>query len=269
MNLDFVLGKNDSNEAIIVKLRKSPTGAWMQFAEDDRLLAYHQRLKILPKSKQNFKENRNVKCKFVPKKVAELYYDFSESRFKFVDNYLTEYQEPAKAEPVRLADDSAERELERLKFNSVYHSITYFLMRFKTLTDSYSENVRKFYLKKVFHDLPDDTFEQPISELYLRLFLMFDGQDLPFKREFRDFRSDHCADLKEYLTKLFDYLEKIFPQMTEKQRIASVIKRLPETLTAGLEYSNDHRVINNKRFFTRFLIYYANANNVQLNFRHN
>lgn len=267
MNLDFVLGKNDGNEPIIVKFRKSPSGVWMEFAEDDRLLRYHSRLKLLPNSKRDYRGFRNINCKFIVKKVLEFYYDFAEDKFKYIENYLNEFQEPIGAERVSSAEDSVEPKLKNLKFNSVHNSIAYFLMKFKSVTKSYSETVQKFYLKKVFPDLPESTFESPIDQVYPQLYLMFEGNDLPFKREYLNFSSEQCLNLKEYLTKLFDYIENIFHELTEKQRIRCAIRRLPETLTSGLHYQHDHRIFNNKRFFIRFLISYGTANNVNLNFR--
>ena len=92
MNIDFDLGKDLQDRTVILRLKESLKSDWFVFQEQDSFLSFHTRLKLLASSKQEFKDKRRIRCKFVKKSVLGFYYDFVAKRFKFINVYLEPYQ---------------------------------------------------------------------------------------------------------------------------------------------------------------------------------
>jgi hypothetical protein len=74
-----------------LKLKNSLNSDWFQFKNKDNLLEFHNRLKLVPASKKNYKENLNVKNKFIKNDILKYYFDFNKKKFKFIDHFKIQF----------------------------------------------------------------------------------------------------------------------------------------------------------------------------------
>lgn len=113
---------------------------------------------------------------------------------------------------------------------------------------------KKYYLTRSFGDLKEQIVLKTIGEIYELIFVKYDQKDRKFKKEFSNFKLKSCSNIKHYLFKLFEYLDKIFIDFAVKEKIDYAIRTLPKKIVKSLDLEViDKKVFTNKLFFIRFI----------------
>lgn len=227
MNLDFKLDKNEKNEQIIKKLKKSTDNKWYKFKNEHQLLSIHDCLKILPPSKANYKSKLSI-TKFVKTNLIDLYHEESTNKFKYIGEYLEEYKDKDKIKKSENPKNYLWK-ISTLKFDSKYNSILYFINLFKKLTTDIPDSGKKYYLKKIISKtdqmLIGDFDVISIDLIFQRMYYQFNNSNMQSINDLNNLKLENFENLDSFIDKNFEFLDNIYYELKESDKIEFIINK--------------------------------------------